>query len=154
MRILQVSDSYLPRLGGIELHVHDLAVRQRAYGHSVSVATVTPGPQAVGSSLLRLPGLHSFPRPRGMAELSHLIEFGRFNVIHVHSSLVSPLAWAGAVAGTRSEIPTVLTMHSMLPGGVTARSLRALSPRLGYERRLDGSQLRGRRLTSRCCPEP
>ena len=30
MRILHVCDSYLPQLGGIELHVDDLAARQRA----------------------------------------------------------------------------------------------------------------------------
>ena len=32
MRVLHVTDGYLPRLGGIELHVHDLVSHQRATG--------------------------------------------------------------------------------------------------------------------------
>ena len=44
MRIAHVSDCYLPRLGGIELHVHDLALRQAAAGHDVTVITTTGGP--------------------------------------------------------------------------------------------------------------
>ena len=33
MRILHVTDCYLPRLGGIETHVQDLVTQQRAEGH-------------------------------------------------------------------------------------------------------------------------
>ena len=39
MRIAHVTDFYLPRLGGIELHVSDLSDRQRAAGHEVEVLT-------------------------------------------------------------------------------------------------------------------
>ncbi len=42
MRIAHVSDCYLPRLGGIEMQVHDLATRQRAAGHETTVITQTP----------------------------------------------------------------------------------------------------------------
>ena len=41
MRILHVTDTYLPTLGGIELHIHDLAAQQRAAGHLVTIATST-----------------------------------------------------------------------------------------------------------------
>ena len=42
MKIALVSDCYLPRLGGIEVQVHDLAQRLVAQGHEVVAYTVTP----------------------------------------------------------------------------------------------------------------
>ena len=42
MRIAHVTDFYLPRLGGIEMHVSDLAARQVALGHEVTVVTSSP----------------------------------------------------------------------------------------------------------------
>ena len=45
MKVALLSDCYLPRLGGIEVQVHDLAARLRERGHEVSVFTATPGPQ-------------------------------------------------------------------------------------------------------------
>jgi glycosyltransferase involved in cell wall biosynthesis len=44
MRIAHVTDFYLPRLGGIEMHVRDLAMRQQAAGHEVEVITSSPRP--------------------------------------------------------------------------------------------------------------
>ena len=43
MRVLHVTDAYLPRLGGIEMHVHDLARAQAAAGDEVDIITVTRG---------------------------------------------------------------------------------------------------------------
>jgi len=37
VKILHVTDSYLPTIGGIELHIRDLADRQQAAGHDVAV---------------------------------------------------------------------------------------------------------------------
>ena len=39
MRILHVSDAYLPKRGGIEVQVRDLAGRQADSGHEVHVLT-------------------------------------------------------------------------------------------------------------------
>ncbi len=125
MRILHVSDSALPQLGGIEMHVHDLAQRQHALGHHVRCATLTPGPWAAGGMVVRLPQANGFPRPAALAELSTLIRTGRFDVVHAHSSLVSPLAWAGAGLAARTGVPAVLTMHSMLPRTFPARTVLA-----------------------------
>ncbi|HEY3605375.1 MAG TPA: hypothetical protein VGL04_11950, partial [Sporichthyaceae bacterium] len=44
LRIAHVTDFYLPRCGGIELQVRDLATRQVAAGHRVTVLTSTPRP--------------------------------------------------------------------------------------------------------------
>ena len=43
MRVALLSDCYLPRLGGIEVQVHDLAHRLAAAGHDVEVVTATAG---------------------------------------------------------------------------------------------------------------
>ena len=43
MKIALLSDCYLPRLGGIEVQVHDLAARLIDRGHEVVVLTATPG---------------------------------------------------------------------------------------------------------------
>ena len=40
-RVLHVTDYYLPRLGGIEMHVSDLVAHQRLSGVEASVATTT-----------------------------------------------------------------------------------------------------------------
>src|SRR3954466_9210467 len=42
MRILHVSDAYLPKQGGIEVQVSDLARRQVEVGHDVTVLTCAP----------------------------------------------------------------------------------------------------------------
>lgn len=43
VKVALLSDCYLPRLGGIEVQVHDLAHRLAAAGHEVEVVTATPG---------------------------------------------------------------------------------------------------------------
>jgi glycosyltransferase involved in cell wall biosynthesis len=129
MRILHVSDCYLPRTGGIELHVRDLAGYQRRAGAEVTVATVTADPRDTSGQVVRLPALGTFPHPRALAELTRMITAGGYDVVHAHSSLVSPLAGSAAGAAAAAGIPAVMTMHSMLPTGVVARALRTLAPR-------------------------
>jgi rhamnosyl/mannosyltransferase len=43
MRILHVYKAYPPVLGGIELHVRDLAVSLAALGHEVTALVTGPG---------------------------------------------------------------------------------------------------------------
>ncbi|MEV7807162.1 glycosyltransferase family 4 protein [Microbispora sp. NPDC088329] len=114
MRILHVSDCYLPRLGGIEVQVADLVRAQREAGHVVEVVTATPGE--------RLPGVHrvvaNLPfdlpvHPRGTAHLLRIMTSGRFDVVHVHTGAVSPFAWMGVRAAVRAGLPVVATVHSM-----------------------------------------
>ncbi len=47
LKIGLVSDCYVPRLGGIEMQVHDLARNLQLAGHEVVVITSTPGPDLV-----------------------------------------------------------------------------------------------------------
>ena len=47
MRILHVTDAYLPKQGGIEVQVRDLASRQTQAGHEVDVLTCAPAHDTV-----------------------------------------------------------------------------------------------------------
>ncbi|GHH66971.1 glycosyl transferase [Streptosporangium violaceochromogenes] len=114
MRILHVSDCYLPRLGGIEVQVADLIRVQREAGHQVEVATATPGKP--------LPGVHRIVaklpfdlpvHPFGGAHLLRLMAARRPDVVHVHTGAVSPFAWMGVRAAVRAGLPAVVTVHSM-----------------------------------------
>ncbi|WP_062435137.1 glycosyltransferase family 4 protein [Herbidospora daliensis] len=126
MRILHVSDCYLPRLGGIEVQVADLIRSQREAGHDVEVVTATPGEP--------LPGVHrttarmpfDLPvHPRGTGHLIRIMTQRNPDVVHVHTGAVSPFAWMGVLAAHRVGLPTVVTVHSMWDP-VTAGLYRAL----------------------------
>jgi glycosyltransferase involved in cell wall biosynthesis len=127
MRIVHVTDFYSPRCGGVELHVNDLAHRQVAAGHEVTVLTSTPkepgyasGETPGGVMVQRLatggglPGLH--PAVREAARRA--LRSGRFDVAHVHGGPASPLAWAAAALG--AERPTIVTTHSIVTSAESA----------------------------------
>ena len=116
MRILHVTDTYLPRRGGIELHVHDLARQQRLAGHHVDVLTLTrhpleqPGPHAErvlrpGSSASLLEKSGFVRRNRRLGELTG------YDVVHGHCSTMSPLVYATILA--EADVPTAVTVHSL-----------------------------------------
>ncbi|MEU8383521.1 glycosyltransferase family 4 protein [Streptosporangium sp. NPDC048865] len=130
MRILHISDCYLPRLGGIEVQVADLIRTQREAGHQVEVATATPGESLPGVHRIvaRLP--FDLPvHPFGTGHLLRLLRARRPDVVHVHTGAVSPFAWMGVRAATRAGLPVVVTVHSMWDPVTRAlyRGLRLLS---------------------------
>jgi glycosyltransferase involved in cell wall biosynthesis len=110
MRIAHVTDCYRPRIGGIELHVHDLARHQRAAGHDVTVLTSTPGENAPGTKRFAAV-MSDVPSLNGLAALRKALRNSHFDVVHAHVSSVSPFAWAAIRA---ASIPTAVTVHSML----------------------------------------
>ncbi|HET7305493.1 MAG TPA: glycosyltransferase family 4 protein [Segeticoccus sp.] len=126
MKVALLSDCYLPRLGGIEAQVHDLAVRLRARGHDVQVFTATPGPHGerdgvvdrvdgvpVHRLALRLP--YELPvNPLAPPVLRRRLVEGRFDVVHVHTGVVSPFATDAARVAHRLGLPTAMTWHCML----------------------------------------
>lgn len=117
MKIAHVSDFYLPRLGGIETHVSDLAELQRAQGHDVQVLTSTPGPE--GPHVHRV--TQAFRRPHALHPLAIRAGIGTLrdldvDVVHAHLGVGSPLAFFLARAAARDGIPTLVTVHSMWAG--------------------------------------
>lgn len=120
MRVALVCDWFLPRLGGIELHLRDLALALRREGVDARVVTTTRGPRETdGVPVHRVPGalapVAGFTvSPAALRRVRRALEAERFDVVHAHASVVSPVAYAGALAGAGLGVPTVLTFHSML----------------------------------------
>jgi phosphatidylinositol alpha 1,6-mannosyltransferase len=63
----------------------------------------------------------------GREELDELVAAA--DVVHAHSSVLSPLSWAAVRAAHRLGVPAVVTVHSMLPRGSALPLALALSPR-------------------------
>ncbi|MFP5347152.1 MAG: glycosyltransferase family 4 protein [Actinomycetes bacterium] len=116
MYIGHVSDCFLPRLGGIEWQVHDLAVRQYEAGHRVEVVTGVPGGEGPPGVLVHRPAARR--RSESISYLAALqgcdVALDRgYDVLHVHASTFSPLAYLTARAGARAGVPVVVTGHSL-----------------------------------------
>jgi glycosyltransferase involved in cell wall biosynthesis len=120
MRIAHVTDFYLPRLGGIEMHVSDLAGRQYAAGHDVTIVTSSPAAgcndAADTPTVVRV--TEGYRRPRAIHPAApfagaRLLLDGDFDVVHVHVGTGTPLAFWGALRCSRAGIPTVVTVHSL-----------------------------------------
>lgn len=117
MRIVHVSDFYLPRLGGIELHVSDLTRRQRIAGHEVSVLTSSPG--AAEESVTRLVSTGRWQHaldPSATRRGMEALRAADVDVVHAHIGVASPLGFFLARSAARRGIPTVVTVHSMWVG--------------------------------------
>lgn len=126
MRIALLSDCYLPRLGGIEVQVSDLAARLGAAGHDVEVFTATPGAHGerggtvevlagvrVHRMALHLPG--GIPvNPRAPRDVRRRLASGGFDVAHVHMGVVSPFATDMAQTALAVGLPTAITWHCVL----------------------------------------
>ena len=106
MRILHATDTFGPTVGGIEVLVRDLASRQAAAGHDVTVLTRTPGPDS------DTPGVRVCRDPGRLGELARHTE-----VVHAHVSAYSPLALRTAEAAVEVGVPAVALVHSMWSGG-------------------------------------
>jgi glycosyltransferase involved in cell wall biosynthesis len=120
MRVALVCDWFLPRQGGIELHLRDLALALRKRGVDARVVTTTRGPEVVdGVPVHRVraslaPGSGFAISPAGLARVREVIHGERFDVVHAHASVVAPVAYAGALAAARNGAASLLTFHSML----------------------------------------
>ncbi|HEY7988464.1 MAG TPA: glycosyltransferase family 4 protein, partial [Lapillicoccus sp.] len=124
VKVALLSDCYLPRLGGIEVQVHDLAAQLTSRGHHVEVFTATPGTHGerhgatevvdgitVHRMALRLPwDLPVNP----LAPLTMRDRLATFDVAHVHMGVVSPFAVDSAFLTRRIGLPTAMTWHCML----------------------------------------
>lgn len=129
MRILHVTDAYLPKQGGIEVQVRDLTARQVEAGHEVEVLTCAaparsrPGWAWTAGATARadtradggvwrvgVPWLHV---PRSSRALHGLLAERGPELVHVHLSVLSPLGILATRAAVRSGVPVVVTVHSL-----------------------------------------
>ena len=120
MRVALVCDWFLPRMGGVELHLRDLALALRDAGLDARVVTTTPGESVVdGIPVHRvrtplMPGAGFAVWPGVVGDVECVIRQEGFDVVHAHASVVSPVALAGAIAARRAGVASVVTFHSML----------------------------------------
>ena len=113
MRILHVTDVYRPRVGGIELFVEGLGLRQAAAGHEVTVLSATGAHRSTdpaGLEVVRVP-------LAGYVPLRMLpVDLTSYDVVHAHLSVVSVFTTRVAKAAARAGVPVVNTVHSMWNG--------------------------------------
>jgi glycosyltransferase involved in cell wall biosynthesis len=120
MRVALATDWFLPRLGGIELHLADLARALARQGLEVGIVTTTPGPDVAGGLVVRR--LHSPRLPVFDVAVSfRLVEMlkrefiaGRYDVIHAHISVISPVGYGAVWAAHALKLPTVVTFAGVL----------------------------------------
>jgi glycogen synthase len=124
VRVVHLSDCYLPRLGGIETQVHGLARRQRAAGIDAEVVTATPRARhdrtgfeivdgvPVHRTTVDLP--YELPvHPRPGREVLRVVRAGGFDVVHAHVGVVAPFARGAMPTLVRAGVPLVVTVHSL-----------------------------------------
>ncbi len=120
MKIALVSDWFVPRLGGIELQVRDLALALMARGHEVRVICGVPGDATVDGIPVerlpgfRLPGFGIAVTPDVFRALRAAIDTGGYDVVHIHCGNVAPIAHHAVQHCIRHHIPAVATFHSVL----------------------------------------
>lgn len=124
VKVALLSDCYLPRLGGIEVQVHDLARNLRRAGHEVVAFTATrePGQQrneveiidGIPVHRLAIPMPHGLPiNPLAPPTLRRLLRAGEFDVAHVHMGVVAPFSMDCARVALGLDLPTAVTWHSL-----------------------------------------
>jgi glycogen synthase len=126
VKVALLSDCFLPRLGGIEVQVHDLAEHLSRAGHTVEVFTATAGGDGERAGAVEvLDGLRvhrvalALPfgvpiNPLAPSEVRRRLQRGGFDVAHVHMGVVSPFAtdMAGVTLGL--GLPTAITWHCVI----------------------------------------
>jgi glycosyltransferase involved in cell wall biosynthesis len=126
LRVLMVTPSYLPQIGGVERHVHEVATRVAANPDvQVSVLTTVGDDDAVGvvrEGEVEVRRVRAYPRARdwGFAPaIAATIASREWDLVHVQSyhTLVAPIAMAAAA---RQRIPYLVTFH----GGGHSQQLR------------------------------
>lgn len=121
MRIVHVTDSFLPRMGGIERQVDSLSRRQAQRGDDVTIACAVASP-ADGPDgprddprAIRRPARWSGTQiayHRGRQVLDEL-DLHDVDLVHAHLSVFSPMAALALHRAARQRIPTVATVHSL-----------------------------------------
>ena len=98
LKIGLVTDCYVPRLGGIEMQVHDLAQHLQRAGHQVVVITSTPGPELIDGVRVHRMDVPLLPMdipytPATFRLVAELLDRENVDVAHFHGGIVSPLAF-------------------------------------------------------------
>lgn len=113
-RIVLVSSSFLPRLGGVEEHVANVAVNLRDMGHEIAIWSVDQGdevPSDFDGMTLRY-----LPTPLPARNIVDALQF----------SMRAPRALAAWLDALRRDRPEIMHVHCFGPNGVYATAMSAL----------------------------
>lgn len=119
LKIAFISDWFLPRIGGLELHVRDLALELIRKGHEVHVVTPTEGDERVEGIPVHRLQVRLFPRYKficdreGFKAMEAVLKKENFDLVHCHASVITPAAYGGAYLAQKLGVPTVITGHSI-----------------------------------------
>ncbi len=130
LRLALVCARYLPFVGGIELHVHEVARRLAARGVQVTILTTDPAgtlPPQESVEGFEVRRVRAYPSDRDYYVAPRIyreLERGSFDLVHVqgYQTFVAPIA---LLATARRRLPTVLTFHG---GGHSSRVRQAIRP--------------------------
>ena len=120
-KIALVCDWYLPRIGGIEIHLHDLARELINRGHEVHIITTTRRPHASDQHIKvhrlncrLIPGWDVICNPFSVANtLENIFRQEKYNIVHAHS-FYSLLAVTAVNRASRLGVASVYSNHSLL----------------------------------------
>jgi len=119
LKIALISDWFLPRIGGLELHVRDLALELIRKGHDVHVVTPTQGDERVDGIKVHRLRVRLFPHYKfiydreGFKKIEAVLEKENFDLVHCHASVITPAAYGGACLARKMGIPALITGHSI-----------------------------------------
>ena len=137
MRVVQLTQRFLPALGGVESHVYHLAMGLTVAGISTEVFTTdlqkdTPFRRLNDGSIPLPFRVHRFRAmkfaevPNGLGIVSPSMAFAALDqdpdVIHAHAYGSFP-TFAGAFAGVLGHVPLVVTTHSDAGGNSLSKRL-------------------------------
>jgi len=141
MRIVMLTESFHPRIGGVEKHVHRLSMELARQGHRVTVLTPRYDPALPPEEHLGPVRILRFPRSRvphtqkpgvWLWLLSRLPLFAESDLVHVHGQ-TALLAWYLPLRALLAGKPVFITFHGhdgRFPPGRRHRLERKIAERL------------------------
>ncbi len=110
MKILMTSDTFLPQIGGAEIHVQNLVENLLGAGHEVALITTETGRSNfdVGKNVTRTPWGKS-----NIIKIFRLIWADSGGATVIHSHYCHKLALFAGIAGRLRNIPVFITLHGM-----------------------------------------
>ncbi len=155
MKVVHVTDAFAPVMGGIETQVAALAFQQAQRGDDVTVLTTTMSEPRKGTGLGASDELlveeatvetpyrvvrsewanpTGFPiDPRAAKRFVELIERQQPDVMHVHLGELTPVATDVLVRLQDTDVPVVVSVHSIWSGFPTVPFYRAGARIIGLE---------------------
>lgn len=119
MRVAIIVNSYPPRMGGLELHVQNLAHGLAAQGHRVWVLTIAEETGSrhddnvavlTGRSHLPIAEVISFPSVGATRKIATFLRRNRIDIASTHTRFF-PLSFAGLRAAQAAGVPVIHTEH-------------------------------------------